>query len=230
MKKIILLIILAIAGGYWLLLAKPGLYFDKTREYRSFTLHARGALPENMDAVLDKAYDRISAAEIFPQFQDKKFDIYLTSGRNEFLFFTPFQHGDYYRVNPRYGHIYMAPSDFASDQVRTAPGVKEYKALSLEIAGAAAREMVRRLVEPLKYMFMSEWKLRGYSERVNGGTGTYMPADICKGADPARLDYEYAQAVDFAIRVDGLSVVDLMNKDYSYETVEKALKKMNCGG
>lgn len=228
MKKIILLIVLALAGGYWLLLSKPGLYFDKNREYRIFTLHARGALPENMDAVLDKAYDKISAADLFSQ--DKKFDIYLTSSRNEFVFFTPFQHGDHYRVNPAHGFIYMALADFASDQVRTVPGAKEYKALSLELAGAAAREMVRRLVAPLKYMFMSEWKLRGYSERVNGGTGTYMPADICKGADPARLDFEYAQAVDFAIRVDGLSVVDLMGKDYSYETVEKALKKMNCGG
>lgn len=230
MKKTILLIVLVIAGGYWFLLSKPGLYFDKSRDYRIFTLHARGALPENMDAVLDKAHDRISAAELFPQSQDKKFDVYLTSGRNEFLFFTPFQNGDLYRVNPRYGYIYMAPSDFAADQVRTAPGAKEYKALSLELAGAAAREMVRRLVEPLKYMFMSDWKLRGYSERVNGGTGTYMPSDICKGSDPARLDYEYSQVVDFAIRVDGLSVVDLMNKDYSYETVEKALRKMNCGG
>lgn len=228
MKKIILLIVLAAAGGYWLLLSKPGLYFNKTREYRIFTLHACGALPENMDAVLDKAYDKISAAELFSQ--DKKFDIYLTSGRNEFVFFTPFQHGDYYRVNPRHGFIYLAPSDFASDQVRTAPGAKDYKALSLELTGAAAREMARRLVEPLKYMFMSEWKLRGYSERVNGGTGTYMPADICKGADPARLDYEYGQAMDYAIRVDGLSIVELLGKDYSYETVEKALKKMNCGG
>ena len=228
MKKIILLIVLALAGGYWLLLSKPGLYFDKTREYRIFTLHARGALPENMDVVLDKAYDKISAAELFSP--DKKFDIYLTSGRYEFVFFTPFQNGDYYRVNPRHGFIYMAPSDFASDQVRTAPEAKEYKALSLELAGAAAREMARRIVEPLKYMFMSEWKLRGYSERVNGGTGTYMPADICKGDDPARLDFEYAQAVDFALRVDGLSLVELFGKDYSYETVQKALKKMNCGG
>ena len=228
MKKIILLIVLALAGGYWLFIEKPGLYFDETREYRIFTLHARGALPENMDAVLDKAYDKISATELFSQ--DKKFDIYLTLGRNEFLFFTPFQNGDYYRVNPRHGFIYMAPSDFASDQIRTAPGAAQYKALNLELAGAAAREMARRIVEPLKYMFMSEWKLRGYSERVNGGTGTYMPADICKGDDPARLDYEYAQAVDFAIRVDGLSLVDLLGKDYSYETVEKALKKMNCGG
>ena len=228
MKKIILLIVLALAGGYWLLLSKPGLYFDKTREYRIFTLHARGALPENMDVVLDKAYDKISAAELFTQ--DKKFDTYLASGRKEFVFFTPFQNGDYYRVNPRHGFIYMAPSDFASDQVRTAPEAKEYKALSLELAGAAAREMARRIVEPLKYMFMSEWKLRGYSERVNGGTGTYMPADICKGDDPARLDFEYAQAVDFALRVDGLSLVELFGKDYSYETVQKALKKMNCGG
>ena len=228
MKKIILLVILAAAGVYWLLLEKPGLYFDKIREYRIFTLHARGALPENMDAVLDKAYNKISAAELFSQ--DKKFDIYLTAGRNEFLFFTPFQQGNYYRVNPARGYIYMAPSDFVSDQIRTAPGAKEYKALSLEIAGAAAREMARRLVEPLKYMLMSEWKLRGYSERVNGGTGTYMPADICKGADPARLDYEYGQAMDYAIRVDGLSIVELLGKDYSYETVEKALKKMNCGG
>ncbi len=228
MKKVIFLLLLAAAGGYWLLLAKPGLYFNKSAEYRNFVLHARGALPEKTEAVLDKAYEKLSVSELFSP--DKKFDIYLAGGRNEFSFFTPFLAGEYYRVSPVTGAIFLAAADFAADEARTVPGAAERRALSSELAGAGARELARRLVEPLTYLVMSEWKLRGYSERLSGGTGTYQPADICKGSDPAMLDYRYGLAVDFAIRVDGLTIIELLNKNYNYEKVEEGLKKMNCGG
>lgn len=223
MKKIIFLLVLAAAGGYWLLLSKPGLYFDKAAEYRVYSLHARGAVPENREAVLDKAYEKISSSELFNA--DRKFNIYLTGSRNEFLFFTPFQEGEHYRVSPLNGNIFIAPADFAADKMAGAPGA----ALSAALTGAAARELARSVVDKLKYVLMSDWKLRGYSERVTGGTGSYVPADICKGADPARLDYEYGLAVDYALRVDGISITELLNKDYSYEVVAEGLKKNTCG-
>ncbi|MEK7722694.1 MAG: hypothetical protein AAB359_09940 [Elusimicrobiota bacterium] len=226
MKKTLLLLI--VAGGYWLLLARPGLYYDKSLEYRNFTLRARGALPERADVVLDKVYDKISTSELFAP--DKKFYIYLPGGRNEFLFFTPLLNGTYARVNPFNGSVFIAAADFGADRARTAPGAAEYRALSTELAGAAAREMARRAVKPFTYLIMSDWKLRGYSELLSGGAGTYMPADICKGENPAMLDYKYGLAVEYALRVEGISFNELLNKDYSYEKVAEGLKKMTCGG
>ena len=228
MKKLLFLLIVAAAGGYWLLLTRPGLYYDKTLEYRCFTLHARGALPEKTDAVLDKVYDRLSAAEFFDQ--DNKLNLYLTGGPHEFSFFVPFQASAYARVNAVSGAIFLAVSDFTADEVRTAPGASAHRALSAEIAGAAAREQVRRTLKPLSYLLMDDWKLRGFSERVSGGTGEYQPADICKSDDPAMRDFKYGLAVDYAVKVEGMSMTELMNKDYSYENVAEAVKKVNCGG
>jgi len=121
------------------------------------------------------------------------------------------------------------PSDWLTERAGNRT-TAEHRALSSEIAGAGARELARRTVEPLTYLVMSDWKLRGYSERLSGGTGAYQPADICKGSDPAMLDYRYGLAVDFAIKVDGLTITELLNKNHNYEKVEEGLKKMNCGG
>lgn len=227
MKKILFLLVIAAGCGYWLLLAKPGLYYNKTLEYRCYTLNARGELPANMEAVLDRAYEKISASDLFNQ--DIKFSVYLTGSRGEFGFFTPFLKGSYVRMNPFRGYIFLAPADFASDKMAAAPGALESDVLSTGLAAGAARDLARRVVKPLSFLVMSEWKLRGFSERISGGTGAYLPADICKDADPARLDYEYALALDYALRVDGMSITELLNKDYSYEKVESAMRKATCG-
>jgi hypothetical protein len=231
MKKIFLLLIVAAAGGYWLVLSKPGLYYGKSLEYKNFTLKARGALPENAEGVLDKVYQKLSSAELFSE--DQKFDIYLAGGRKEFLFFAPFQNGDYYRVSPFGGAIYIASADFGADQARTAPGVAAYRSLSTELTRAAAAELVRRAVKPLTYLFMRDWKIRGFAERVSGGTETFKPEEICtreKASEDAFLDYTYGQAVEFVMKDEVISFSDLLGKEYSYESVAGRMKKMNCGG
>lgn len=229
MKKTLILSIVAVVGGYWLLRAKPDIYFNKSLEYKNFTLLARGAIPEGTDIALDNAYTKIAASEFTGP--DTKFRIYLPASRNEFLFFTAFQTGDYSRVNPFTGAIFIAAADFKSDQARTAAGAPDPRVLNSEIAGAAARELVRRALKPLTYLAMSEWKLSGYSERLSGGTGAFTPTDICPGkADaPGLQEYKYGLAVDYAQRVDGLGFTELLNKDYSYEKAEAGLLGTHCG-
>ena len=230
MKKIIWLIVVAAVGGYGLLLTRPGLYYGKSLEYKNFTLRSRGALPEGTEAVLDRVYEKLLVSELFSP--DKKFDLYLPGGRSEFLIFTPLQYGDYARVNPYNGAIFIAAADFAADRARTVPGSAEYQMLSAEITKAAARELVRRSVKPLQYLTMSDWKLLGYSELLSGGSGTFTLADSCSGKDetPGLLAYKYSLAIDLAMREEGISFADLLGKDYSYENVAMRLKKMNCGG
>lgn len=230
MKKIIFLLLLAAAGGYWLVLSKPGMYYGTSLVYKNFTLRARGPLPTNMEGVLDKVYDKITAAELAKP--DQKFDIYLTGGKNEFSFFAPFQRGVYYRVCPLNGAIYIAAAEFGPDRVRSAPGAADYRTLSSELMAAAAVEMLRRSVEPLKYMFMKEWKIRGYAERVSGGTGAFLPADLCTGSesDPAFLDFKYGMTVDFALKEEGVAFSEFLQKESSYEGYAARLKKMQCGG
>ncbi|MDO8803779.1 MAG: hypothetical protein Q7R35_05060 [Elusimicrobiota bacterium] len=229
MKKTIL-ILLAAAAGYCVLLAKPDLYYNKSMEYKNFTLRARGPLPERPDAVLDNAIAKIAVSEFATP--DTKLVIYLPGSRGEFLFFTAFLSGDYSSVHPFTGAIFIAAADFKGDLVRTAPGAAEYRILSTEITGAAARELIRRTMKPLMYIILSDWKLRGYSERLSGGTGAFKPADTCSGkADDSSLqDYKYGLAVEFAMKEENMSFPELMKKDYSFESIEARMKKFNCGG
>ena len=230
MKKIVMLLILAAAGVYFLLVAKPSLYYSQSLEYKNFTLRFRGAAPERVDVALDNALAKITASEFFTP--DTKFDIYLPGGRSEFLVFTAFQSGAYSRINPFTGAVFIAAADFKSDQARTAPGAPATRVLGLEIAGAAGREMMRRKVKPLTYISMGEWKLRGYAEKLSGGNGIFKPADLCTGGakDPDFVDYKYGLAVEFAMKEDGLSFPELMDKEYKYEGLEERMKKITCGG
>jgi hypothetical protein len=230
MKKIIFFAILAAAGGYWLLLSKPALYYGNSLEYKCFTLRARGALPEGAGFVLDRVLEKISASEFFSP--DARFDIYLADGPGEYRFFAPFVPGDYARVNPVNGGIFLAAADFVADRARPAPEAAGYLALSKVIAAAAAREMVRRRLAALTYLFMRDWSVTGYGERISGGPGQFTPADICAKDAPegsALRDYEYGLAVELIMNEEKLSFADLLNKNYSYEGAERQLKKRYCG-
>jgi len=229
MKKTALLLVLAAIGGYYWLLSRPTLYFSQSVTYKNFTLRSSGDLPVSFEGALDRALEKITAAELYAP--DMKFDIYLPGGRREFHFFAPYQHGDYFRVNPLNGAIFIAAADFGADQAFTAPGDPEHRRLSSEIAAAAAQAMIWHKVERLKFMTMEDWLLRGYAQRVSGGAGTFTPADICAAnkADDALQDYEYGLAVESAMREGPVSFGELLNSNYSYEGAEKRITKQYCG-
>lgn len=230
MKKIVFLAVLAAGAGYWLLLSRPALYYGDSLEYKCFTLRARGGLPEGAGPVLDKALEKISASELFSP--DTRFDVYLAAGPGEARFFCPFAEGDYAKVNPLSGGIFLAAADFGEQRARPAPGALEHRPLNNVIAAAAAREMIRRRLEPLAYIFMKDWKAAGYAERISRDPGGYVPADICSKEAPegsALSDYKYGLAVDLILNEEKISFGDLLNKGYSYEGIEKQMKRRYCG-
>ena len=230
MKKIILLAVLASGAGYWLLLSRPARYYGESREYKCFTLRARGVPPEGIGNVLDRALEKISASEFFSP--EARFDIYLPDGPAEYRFFAPFVAGDYARVNPFDGGILLAAADFAQDKAGSASGDGEARVLNKVIAAAAARELVRRRLALLTYLSMRDWKVGGYAERISGGLGQFVPEDICSREAPegsALRDYKYGLAVDFLIKMERISFADLLKNNYGYEGVERQIKRRYCG-
>lgn len=230
MKKIFLFLLLAASAAYGLLLYKPALYFGSSREYKCFTLRASGELPAAVDTVLDKVLERLSTSEFFTP--DTRFEVYLAAGPGEFGAFCPFVSGEYVRVNPLSGGIFLAAADFPENRALPARGEAQPRLLSRVIAAAAARELVRRKLEVLTYLFMRPWKTTGYAERVSGGLEQYVPADLCAKASPAGSplgDYKYGLAVDFVMNDERISFSDLLDKNYSYESVEKQLMRRYCG-
>jgi len=228
MKKIFILLLLA-ACGYGLLLARPGIYFNRSLTYKNFTLRAHGQLPDSAGPVLDSAIARLSASELYKA--GANFDLYLPSGSGEFLFFTPLQGGDYSRVNPFSGAIFLAAADFKTDEARTAQGAPGPRMLAAEIASASTRELARRFLRPLPYIFREDWEIRGYCSIISKVNAQRSPADICSaGADPALTDYKYGLMVDWVMKEEQLTFTGLLDREYSRDHAEEMLKKTDCGG
>lgn len=225
--KIFLLLMAVLAGAYALLLSKPELYFSDSLSYKGFTLRWRGAAPSGVEPALDAALQKLSTAELYRE--GMPFELVLASG-GEFGFFTPLQKGEYYRVSPFRGVIYLAAADFGAGEARPASG-GEARLLSVQLAGAAARALVRKNMEPLSYIFMGDWEARGYAERVSGGLGRFAPADTCSdGSDPALQDYKYGLMLDLMMREYELGFKQLLDRRVSREAAEGRLKKTYCGG
>lgn len=228
MKTKIFIVFLALAAAYLLLLAKPELYFNKSMDYGIFTLRARGHLPEAPERVLDLAKEKIASSELYHD--GELFELILPETSFQFKFFTPFQKGDFFRVNPYNGDIFIGAADFPSDLARPAPGEHRVRSLSGAIVAAAAREMTRRKLRPLTYLTTDDWKVRGYEELLSGGTGEYQAADACSGSDrPGLEEYRYGLILDTVLKEQNLFYNDLLDKNFNKDSAEKSFRARYCG-
>lgn len=230
MKNTIIFLLLMSAAIYSVLLAKPDMYFNKRLDYREFTVRTR--VPMNaseVEGTLESARERIAASELFKE--GMKFDIYLPSSRGQFAFFTPLQKGDYARVSVLHGGIFLAAADFKSGEARKDPGDSKFRSLSSIVTVGAAWEMTRRKLRPLTYMFMHEWKVRGYGAVLAGLNGEFSPADACAATGtPEQQDYRYRLMLDTVLKEEQIVYSDLLNRNFSYQNAELRLKKYHCGG
>lgn len=229
MKNLLKFLLVVLACAYALLLAKPELYFNKSLDYKGFTVRARGALPASMEGSLDSAAERIAASELFTA--GTKFEVILPASRGQFIFFAPLQKGGYFRVSPFHGAIFLASADFTRGEARKAAGDTKYRSLSGAIAAGAAFEMTRRKLRPLTYIFMNDWKVRGYAEILSGGTGDFTPPDACGEAlSPEQLDYKYGLILQTVLKEENIFYDDLLDKNLSLQNAELRLKRAHCGG
>lgn len=228
--KIVLLILAVLCGAYALLLSKPSLYFGRSAEYQGFTLRSRGTAPAGFERTLDAARDKLAAAEFFRE--DSSFELVLAGSPGEFKFFTPFQKGEYFRVSPLSGAIFLAAADFAKSEAGPAFGSGVPRPLGALVAGAAAVDLVRRNKEKLSFMVMKDWLLEGYAERISGGTGAYSPADACGdvSGDPNLRYFKSGLMLDSVLREDNIPYGELLGRNFSEAAAEERMRKLHCGG
>lgn len=228
--KIVLALLVVLGGAYALLLSKPALYFDQHAEYRGFTLRARGTAPADFERALDAAREKLAASEFFRE--DSSFDLVLVATPGEFKFFAPFQKGEYFRSSPVSGSLFLAAADFKAGEARPAFGSGAPRQLGSLLAGAAAVDLVRRSRERLSFMFMKDWLLNGYYEKIAGSTGAYAPAEACGdvSGDPALRDYKHGLMLDLVLREDSIGYGDLLGRSFSEASAEARMRKIHCGG
>jgi len=229
MKNTIIFLLVMSAAIYSVLLAKPDMYFNKRVDYREFTVRSRVPMNSSeVEGTLESARERIITSELFKE--GMKFDIYLPSSRGQFAFFAPLQKGDYVRVSALHGGIFIAAADFKSGEARKVPGDAKFRSLSSVITVGAAWEMTRRKIRPLTYMFMHEWKVRGYGAILAGLNGEFSPSDACAATGtPEQQDYRYRLMLETVLKEEQAFYSDLLNKNFSYQSAELRLRKAHCG-
>ena len=229
MKNTIIFLLVMSASIYATLLAKPDLYFNKRVDYREFTVRTRVPMtPSEVEGTLESARERIVTSELFKE--GMKFDIYLPASRGQFTFFTPLQNGDYVRVSTLNGGIFLAAADFKSGEARKVPGDAKYRSLSSVITVGAAWDMTKRKLRPLTYMFMHEWKVRGYAAILAGLNGDFSPSDACAATGtPEQQDYRYRLMLETVLKEEQVFYNDLLDSNFSYANAEMRLKKAYCG-
>jgi len=158
MKKLIFFTLLLAGCVYALLQWQPGIYFGEKSVFDNFTLHTSEPLQGDPAKTMAIAKNKIAASEFFTP--EAAFDVYVAAGPGDYAFFTPFCKDHYACVNPFNGHIVIVPPDLAKNQVTGAPE-GEARDFSAVLAGAAARDLVRRSMRPLAYLVLSDWLLRG---------------------------------------------------------------------
>lgn len=227
MKKFVLILLLLAAGAYALLQWKPGLYYGESAIFDNFTLHSAEPLQGDVARLIVAAQERLATSEFYAA--GNSFDVYLTTAARDYGFFTPFCKDRNVCINPLNGHIFIAPADLGKDLI-LADSITETKRFSAVLAGAAARDLIRRKMRPLAYMMLSEWMLRGYSGLI-GGTGERMPSEICDktfAEGTMMRDYEYRLAVEFEMGYEGINFWGLLQKNADYDPIEKQMKLRYC--
>lgn len=215
------------AGAYALLQWKPGLYYGESAVFDNFTLHSSEPLQGDVARLIVMAQEKLGTSEFYAA--GGSFDVYLTTAARDYGFFTPFCKDRNVCINPLNGHIFIAPTDLSKDVI-LAESINETRRFSAVLAGAAARDLIRRKMRPLSYMMLSEWMLRGYSGLI-GGTGERMPSEICANAFPEwtmMRDYEYRLAVEFELGEERINFWGLLQKNPDFDPVEKQLKLRYC--
>lgn len=227
MKKIFFTLLLLAAGAYALLQWKPGLYYGESAAFDNFTLHSSEPLQGDAARVIVMAKDRLATSEFNNPAQS--FDVYLASATRDYAFFTPFCKDRNACVNPLNGHIFISPADLDKDII-LADSIDETRHFSAVLAGAAARELIRRRMRPLSYLMLSEWMLRGYSGLI-GGTGERMPSEICGktfAEGTMMRDYEYRLAVEFVLSEERITFWGLLERDPALDPLEKQMRQRYC--
>lgn len=226
MKKLFFILLLA-AAAYAALQWNPGLYYGESAVFDNFTIHSSEPLQGDIARLIVMAKDRLAASEFTAP--GDTFDVYIATAARDYAFFTPFCKDHNSCLNALNGHIFIAPADLDKDLIQ-APTIGETRHFSSVLAGTAARDLVRRRMRSLSFIMLSDWMLRGYAGLI-GGTGDRMPSEICeKTFDEGTVmrDYEYRLAVEFAMSEERVNFWSLLEKNYSYENIEKQMRRRYC--
>ena len=229
MFKYLIYAIIAICVAYGIILSYPGMFFKYNYEYNNMTVYSHEPLKGDIDNTINKVNEKIVQSELFNP--DFKFRFYIVKSLGQYSFLTAFKGEDYFYVSPLNGNIFLVSADFEKKKANCKNcDSKSERELDIIMAGAATTDIIRQSHKFLKYITNSKWKYEAYGEYIAGETGYFEPKEICdKSESNTWLKfYERKLVMEMLMIEDKLTFATVFDKNFSYEGVEKRLKKRHC--
>ncbi|MBU2575229.1 MAG: hypothetical protein KKH28_14260 [Elusimicrobia bacterium] len=230
MFKIFAYLVLILSAAYGAITVYPGMFFSSSHDYKNIAVYSHEPLKEGANGLLGQVSEKISAGEFFDAGQ--KFEVYLAGGYGEYALFTLFCRKDYACLHPLTGKLFLASADFEKKRSYISGDESKGRPLDAVLTRGLAKAQVREKMGGLTYFFLGEWKTEGYAEHVAGETEGWDPAEICRekaANDPVLRHLKYRLIVELVSNEDRMGYPVLMKENYSYEGVEKRVKKRYCG-
>jgi len=220
---------LLLAAVYCCITAYPRYLFSGVHRYGNIDFYSREPVSESFPLFI-KAQE-ISGSGDFSD-PSRTFEVYLTGGKGEYLFFAPFCRGRRSCVHPVSGRIFIAPSDLAEGTVYGLGADPAPRFLSSVIVHELMKAQLRNKLGFIKYVFLQGWKKNGYAEHVAKETAAMPAFSICgERPDDDLTGYlEDRLMVELLAEEDGESYPSMMEKSHPAEILRDRLLKKHCAG
>ncbi len=229
MFKYIIYTMIVVGIIYGIILSYPGMFFKHKYEYNNMTISSHQPLKGDVDSIINKVNEKILHAEFFSP--DFKFHFYIAKSAGQYSFLTAFKGEGYAYVSPINGNIFLASANFEKKKAncKDCEDLNE-RELDIIMTSAATNEIIRKRLKFLKYISSPEWKQEGYGEYIAGETGYFEPKQICNEgeANTWLKFYERKLAMEMFLIEDKRTFAEVLDRNFSYESVKKRLKKRHC--
>jgi len=230
MFKFLAYLVVLLSAAYGVATAYPGMFFSSSHAYKNITVYSHEPLEKGADDILSQVCEKISTDDFSDDGQ--KFAVYLTGGYGEYSFFAPFCRKDYACLHPLTGKLFMAPADFEKKRSYSSGDTSKGRPLDAVMTRVLVKAQIKEKMGDLNYFFLDDWKTEGYAEHIAGETEGRDPLEICRenaASDPVLRHMEYRLIVELVRNDDMMGYPVLMKENYSFEGVEKRVKKKYCG-
>lgn len=214
---------------YALVISFPEVFFKYKTEYETLIIYSQNPLPETINSVLSKVYEKISNSELFVS--GVRYEIFICKGFGSYTFFAPFCRKSFACAYPFTGKIFIASADFEKNKAMKNTPTENTRTLDSVIAHEITHNLIKNKTVFLKYMFLQDWKNEGYAEYIAGSGILDVPRLICDEnteRTPALKYLEYKLAIDYLINDEKMTFKEIFESNVSFDSVMKKVKLKVC--
>jgi len=204
-----------LAVAYILLLSFPQVLFAHSTRHGTFTVYARKPLDAGLEAVLEKADEKLRASPLYDGSAERR--VYLTDSFGMYALLSHKAYASFANSVPFIDNIIVNRSDLSADRVYIPRSWSNERSLSGVIAHETTHLFIRSRYGTLQASLMPAWKNEGYCEYIAGDSTITLDEGIKRWRENPADDTRYRSAkynlmVKHLIEDENMSLDDMFTK------------------